>query len=242
MEDFKDDGVLCSTGRSERSRGHGGYSFPLFWIKMSLYKDIYTKYELGPIQHMTSINNLSSILQIEAIVSKNNIIKSNISINDISNQSVQSGRSTKNILGTSYNLHDFVPLYWARKTPMGFVLKEKNEEIIFVRFSTEILAKFDCYISDGNAFASGTKLKKYNQISDLDLLSPGRINARYFAGSEEDKRIKQSEVLVFDKLPVDELLDIECINATVRAKVLDILAKYGSTYKVLVNQNFYFVN
>lgn len=209
---------------------------------MNLNKKIYFKYELGPIQHMTSINNLSSILEAGAIVSKNIIINEKISIHDISNQDVQTGRSTKGIPGTSYNLHDFVPLYWARKTPMGSALRDKNNEIIFLRFSTDILAKFSCYISDGNAFTADTKIKKFNEISDLDLLSPKIINAGYFAGSEEDKRIKQSEVLVFDKLPLDELLDIVCINATVRARVLDILAKYGKNYKVLVNQNFYFVN
>jgi hypothetical protein len=125
---------------------------------------------------------------------------------------------------------------------MGSALRDKSDEIIFLRFLTDILEKFSCYISDGNAFATGTRIKQYNEISDLDLLSPKIINAGYFAGSDDDKRIKQSEVLVFDKLPLDELLDIVCINATVRAKVLDILAQYGKNYKVLVNQNFYFVN
>lgn len=209
---------------------------------MSLYKDIYTKYELGPVQHMTSVNNLSSILEQGTIFSKNKISERSISIDDISNQSVQAGRSSKKIPGSEYNLHDFVPLYWARKTPMGLVLKDKNEEIIFIRYSTDILAIFECYVSDGNAYDAQTTIKKYNQISDLDFLSPKKINARYFAESSEDKRIKQSEVLVFDSLPVDNILDIICINATVQAKVLDILAKYGKTFKVRVGPNYYFGN
>jgi hypothetical protein len=209
---------------------------------MNLNKKIYFKYELGPIQHMTSINNLSSILKMGAIVSKNIILSNNISFSDISNPDVQDGRANKLVPETSYNLHDFIPLYWARKTPMGFVRRAMNEEIIFLRFSTDILAKFTCYISDGNALTSDTKIIKYNQISDLDLLSPKRINAGYFAGSDEDRRIKQSEVLVFGKLPLEELHDIVCINATVRAKVLEILNEYGKNYKVQANELFYFVN
>lgn len=209
---------------------------------MSVYKEIYHKYELGPIQHMTSINNLSSILQAGAIISKNNINKNGITIIDISNQSVQTGRSNKNVIGTNFTLHDFVPLYWARKTPMGLVLKEKNEEIIFLRFSTDILGMLECYISDGNAYDSKTIIKKFTQLSDLDFLSPKLINARYFAENEESKRIKQAEVLVFDRLPINNLLDIVCINAIVQAKVLDILAHCGKTYKVQVNQNFYFLS
>lgn len=208
---------------------------------MPFYQEVKNKYELGPLQHMTSIQNLESILSMGALVAKNKVIQNGTTIVDISNSDVQAGRANKIVPGTNLNLHDFVPLYWGRRTPMSFVNQERNEEIIFLRYSADILQKHDCYLTDGNAYDAKSSFRKFTQLDDIKIVDAKTVNAWYFNQSGEEKRLKQAEVLVFEQLPVSEILDIVCFNDRTRTQVLEILAHHGKKMIVWISQNFYVV-
>lgn len=208
---------------------------------MPFYQDVKNKYELGPLQHMTSIQNLDSILTIGGLVSKTKVNRNGTTIVDISNPDVQAGRANKIVPGTALSLHDFVPIYWGRRTPMSFVNQDRNEEIIFLRYSADILQKHDCYLTDGNAYDAKTSFSKFTQLDDINIVDARAVNAWYFNQYEEDKRLKQAEVLVFEQLPVSEILDIVCFNDRTRTQVLEILARHGKKITVWVSQNFYVV-
>ena len=154
---------------------------------------------------MTDFENLKSILSMEKILSKNQLSKANKAYVDISDPSVQDGRSKIIIPCTQKPLHDYVPLYWGRKTPMVSAIRGKNKTLIFLMFSTNLLEDCHCVISDGNARSDGTIFREFLAIDDLAILDPKCINTVKYADDAEVKRRKQAELLILDCLPLKHL-------------------------------------
>lgn len=86
---------------------------------------------------MTHRKNLDSILKDGAIYSTTRM--SSRSFISIANELVQNRRSEVTIAASGRRLHDYVPLYFGNRTPMIASLQDQNEEIMFFRFSLEIL-------------------------------------------------------------------------------------------------------
>ena len=189
----------------------------------SLSDQIKKKYELANVLHMTDLENLKSILSEGAILSHNEVTKNALHFKDISNESVQCGRAAIIIPCSGRPLHDYVPLYWGRKTPMVSALRKRNETLLFLMFFTNLLAEYDCMISDGNARSHGTTFRAYIELSDLDILSPKDINTVKYAYDEAVKRRKQAELLILNRLPLKHLLYIVCHSAMVKTKVETLL-------------------
>ena len=207
----------------------------------SLSGQIRQKYELGDVLHMTDIENLESILAHTRILSKNQMSKLGKKYIDLSNESVQSGGSNITIECTGKALHDYVPLYWGKKTPMVAVNQDRNERLIFLMFSTNFLGEYDCVICDGNARSRSTLFRKFKALNDLDLLHPLSINTVKYAISDEVKRRKQAEILVLDSLPLTHLLRIVCHSAIAKVRIEALLATHGINRGVYVGAgNYYF--
>lgn len=117
-------------------------------MKKPLYQQIKEKFQLGPASHMTHISNLVEIAK-GGLLSHNQMKNQNYF--DLSDASVLLGRERKIIPHTGQYLHDFVPIYFGWKTPMVMRHQDKNEEIIFLRFSLDILQTSGAIFSDGNA-------------------------------------------------------------------------------------------
>ena len=206
----------------------------------SLSDQINKKYELSRVLHMTDLDNLESILGEGAILSHNEVTKKALSFEDISNESVQCGRANITIPCTNKPLHDYVPLYWGRKTPMVSALRKRNETLLFLMFSTNLLAEYDCVISDGNARSRGTTFKTYTKLSDLDILSPKDINTVKYAYDEAVKRRKQAELLILNRLPLKHLLYIVCHSAMVKTKVEALLTTHSAKIGVYIGAGNYY--
>ena len=168
---------------------------------INLRNQIRQVYELSDVQHITHLDNLENILSDGSIFSKNQMLALGKKFNDVSNESVQTGRANITIPCSGKPLHDYVPLYWGKKTPMVSSLRKINETLLFLIFSTELLSDYDCIISDGNARSTKTQFKQFKQLNDLDLLDNKSINTSKYAYDDEIKRRKQSELLVLNNLP-----------------------------------------
>lgn len=209
---------------------------------MSLSNDIKAKYELGDVLHMTDLQNLESILSRKEILSHNQVTHLGLAIEDISNASVQDGRSTKTIPCSGKLLHDYVPLYWGKKTPMVSTLRDRNETLIFLMFSTNLLSDYSCVISDGNARSAETTFVNFTHIDDLNILYPKDINTSQYANDSDVKRHKQSELLVLNKLPLKHLLRIICFSESVKSAVEKLLTTHGVNCGVYIGKgNYYYL-
>lgn len=198
------------------------------------------RFQLGPSLHMTNLDNLADILKEKGFHSFNQMAARSYS--KLSNDEVQSGRATKTVSVSGKLLHDYVPLYFGWKTPMVAYNQDKNEEILFFRFSLEILQIEGVVFSDGNGRSNDTKFFSFNNIDDLKVLDARTINSVKWNDilDPDKKRRKQAEILVPDFLPLTQLLEIIVFSESSELKALALQTQFGTTIPVRVNTGFYF--
>ncbi len=166
------------------------------------------QYKVEYLYHMTSISNLSSIVEI-GLLSHNQAHRL-LTLTDISDCDVQSLRSQRII--NSRPLHDYACLYFSPRNPMLYVRREQQKDIAILGINPYLLLDNNTIFSDGNAAAINTKF--YQGASKLNQLSWNIINAPYWNEFADGKRIKCSEVLVYPKVCVKNILKIFCYSNT----------------------------
>lgn len=171
-----------------------------------------SKIPFGGLFYITHIDNLQSILQ-HGILSHNSAHSQGFVKVDISNRGVNARRNRieKSLGG---NIHDFSPLYINPKNPMLYVLcKTSNkEDLILLRVNPHILLVDNVAFSDGNAAVSTTKF--YKDINDFNKLNWKVIGAQYWTIHPDGKRMRCSEVLVQDRIPLYYICDILSYDET----------------------------
>jgi hypothetical protein len=209
---------------------------------LPLYKQIYARYQLSPASHMTHMNNIEAIIRAVELRSYN--LMRGHTYQNLANQDVQAGRAAKIVPPTGRPLHDYVPLYFGNRTPMVAVNQQYNEELVFIRFSLDLLAHASVgsvVITDGNARSGSTAFRVFTQLADLDLVDPKAINTVKYAGDAELKRRKQAEVLVPDRLSLQHVYDFIVYSADAGQRLLDIFDRCGTTFRVQISPgNWYF--
>ncbi|NQW45332.1 MAG: DUF4433 domain-containing protein [Deltaproteobacteria bacterium] len=204
----------------------------------ALHELIRQRFQLGPANHLTHIENLGSIVKAGGLKPFNQL--KGASYFDLANPDVQKGRALIVIPTTKRLLHDYVPLYFGFKTPMVAVNQDKNKELIFLRVSLDILAITGVVITDGNARAKYTKFHLYQSIDDLKILDAKAIQSVKYAANPMMKHLKQAEILVPDFLPFANVLDVICFDEDAKKRVLAGLKQFGIQKAVEVNPGWYF--
>ena len=114
-------------------------------------------------------------------------------------------------------LHDYVPLYWATHTPMQYVVKLPQDQLVFfVLEAAQILKLSGVITTDGNAASNDTKFFRGDgALPHLDW----EIIQTPNCWSREYKRKKCAEVLVPDKIEPTLIRQI-CVFSTSSSKHL----------------------
>jgi ssDNA thymidine ADP-ribosyltransferase, DarT len=114
-------------------------------------------YLSGSVFHMVHFDNLQSIFQRRALLSKERVTQELIQYQSIAFDRVQNLRGRIFIRDysnkTFRSLHSYVPFYFATHTPMLFVQYNKGiqNEIVFFEISRSILKNLGVLFTDGNA-------------------------------------------------------------------------------------------
>ncbi len=203
-----------------------------------LFRQIHDRFFLTAASHMTHTENLRSIFHARGLLAYNKV--NNLPHTDLSNEDVQRGRSEKIVPPTGRPLHDYVPLYFGLKTPMVACNQAKNEDLIFLRFSLDILAHEGVVFTDGNARSNSTKFYLFNGIESLSVLDAKVIQSVKYSTDPEMKRKKQAEILVPDFLSIDQVHDITTFSNLATEKVLKIMQQFDIKKPLRANEGFYF--
>lgn len=210
---------------------------------MSFLDEVKVKIKRISAYHMTHIDNLPKIFSEDALISKAEILKRKFQFNDISCAEVQGRRESKIV--NNLGLHEYVPLYFGPKTPMVAANNFQQEKIIFLLFDLTILQTPGCVISDGNAASDRTKFKVFSQLSDLDILNINAIaTSKYgqYTPENEQRRKKQAEVLIPNKLPLKQMLRILVFSSEAAGIVLAQAKKIGKRNpQVSESKGWYFL-
>lgn len=161
--------------------------------------NILGQYGVSTINHMTHIDNLSSILD-NGLISHNNPYCKR----DISNQGVNARRER---IEPIYNkkIHDYVPFYMNIRNPMLYVVqKQQGDDIVILGYSPDILFEKNILFTDRNAATNAVRFTSNSfDLGNKDFINMDRVFNIY--GETLDKELKhimQAEILVPEKVEI----------------------------------------
>ncbi|CAM2934497.1 TPA: DUF4433 domain-containing protein [Legionella pneumophila] len=215
--------------------------------------------------HITALTNLNNICCQGALISKNKVGHHGINYQNIAHAGAQSSRSHRAVLNPPGGLlHDYVPFYFAPRSPMLSAIHNKKvsgcslnqEDIIYFETTVEQLvnSSLEFIFYDMNA-----TLVFSNAYTDLGLLSsviawdlitePPTLDGycKYFHDIQADPKYvnrrarRQAEFIVKDLIPLNCFNRIGVINCSVKNQVNRILLTHGLTLKVDVMTDWYFL-
>lgn len=178
--------------------------------------------------YMVHANNLPSVIE-HGILALNSLKKAPLLIaasKSIAHQEVNFRRDFKTV-PNGRPLHDYVPLYFAYKTPMQYhnhyKAKIPQSLVVFLEMDYSDLVKIPgCFIADGNAANNETKIAS---ASDQVLMSlDWKIINCDTCWSAEWKRKKMAELLVPEKISPNLIRRIVLQNADV-ARAFELVVK-----------------
>lgn len=215
--------------------------------------------------HITPIANLARICATGKISSKNALLASGKSHESIAFENIQARRAAKVVTCAPHGvLHDYVPFYFAPRSPMLDTLRRgnipscqwKQEDIVHVESTVESMVaagqKFVIYPLNA---ALDYSTECHNNIAGLEHIdwpllfeSPllDGFAKFYFSRPDPPKHAmrmekRQAEFLVHSSFTLSTATRIGVISSAKQAEVASILAQHGVKLSVEVQPNWYFL-
>jgi hypothetical protein len=149
------------------------------------------------------------------------------------------------------NLHDYVPFYFAPRSPMLFSIhhgnvegyEEGQEPVLHLVSSVQsVLDSGVAFVfTDGHAIMDFSGF--YNDLERFDQVDWDIMQTRYWADTEEDtdrRRRRQAEFLIHERFPVQCIEGIGVINQNIQGQVAGILEGGAFQTPVAVRRNWYY--
>lgn len=215
--------------------------------------------------HITAIENLVAICQRGALISKNAGASLGIDYQNIAHAGIQTTRSAKLVANPpGGSIHDYVPFYFAPRSPMLFTINNgnvegcslKQEDILhlettvdrviqnnpeFVFYDRNASLRYSRPYTDLNKLSTEVAWDLITEAPQLDgfckyfLSTPGQ--EKYIDRMER----RQAEFLIKHQVHLSTMTRIGVIDKTKAAIVREILAETGVNLSVDVKTNWYFL-
>jgi hypothetical protein len=193
--------------------------------------------------HITHISNLPNILRQGGLVA-NNAISGQYT--NIAHQEIQTRRHSKQIpCGIGGVLHDYVPFYFCRLSPMLYAISKNRVEgysggqaevlYLAVKFSDIQQAGLPWVFTDGHAAMDFSEF--YTDPTHFDQVDWKLMQAQYWSDTDDDpdrKRRRQAEFLVHQCVPWACITGIGVYDAAQQSRVASILDNAPSIHKPTV--------
>lgn len=196
---------------------------------------------------------MDSIIKEGSILSKNSDGLSSLNLVSIAHQNIQARRSGKPISISPFgSLHDYVPFYFAPRSPMLYALHKGNvegyqkaqSEIIYLVSAAEriVASNLGFVFTDRNASLSNASF--FNEFGKfIEEVDQEILQANFWANTEDDgdrKARRQAEFLVKDKVPLSEIIEIGVFDSRVKSLAEKALANSQLEILVGVKRGWYF--
>lgn len=203
------------------------------------------------IYHITHLDNLASMIAKGALLAISKLREGQSEYSTIAHQSIQDQRSSTAVpCGPGGVLHDFVPFYFAPRSPMlcaisnGRVASCPNQEdVVHLVSAAEVIldAGLGFAFTDGHAIMAWTEF--YDDLADLDKVDWPLMKATYWRDTLDDmdrKRRRQAEFLVHESTPWEWIAEIVVMQKSVEDKVRKIVMREGDTTPVRTRRSWYY--
>jgi ssDNA thymidine ADP-ribosyltransferase, DarT len=180
------------------------------------------------IYHMTHLRNLPSIIDAGGLIANNRLRQKQIGYTDIAHQTIQDRRATRQVpCGVRGVLHDYVPFYFAPRSPMLYSIHKRNvvsyqegqTPVIYLLSDAESVASqgIDFTFTDGHAIMEYSCFcDDLNALEfDAEFIDWDLMESKYWRDTEDDPNRKcrrQAEFLVYQLCPWDLIREIGVIN------------------------------
>lgn len=203
------------------------------------------------IYHITHISNLSSILEAGGLLA-NSQLKPN-QYTDIAHSSIQDRRASIQVPWVpGGTLHDYVPFYFAPRSPMLYAINKGNVQgyqggqnpILHLAVELDLIMNcgLDYVFTDGHAIMTYSEF--YKDLGALNhAIDWALMNSNYWFDTEkypDRKRRRQAEFLVHQFCPWNCVAQIGVIDATIQNQVRNLLRQYSDPTPVKVYRNWYY--
>lgn len=205
-----------------------------------------------PIYHITHIDNLESILSEGGLLAYNVMLETQTNYTNIAYENIQDRRATIRVpCGGGGVLHDYVPFYFAPRSPMLYTINRGNVKSYTQGQSTVIhlvsyvenieVAGLSFVFTDGHAVMAFTDF--FDDLNYLSAIDWDVMESRYWNDTNEDndrKRRRQAEFLVRYFFPSQLIIEIGVMNSTIKTQVENILQNFTHQPSVIVRNNWYY--
>jgi hypothetical protein len=205
-----------------------------------------------PIYHITPLENLRLIFQTGGLLAKRALDQADRGYTNIAHPTIQDRRAYTVVpCGPGGVLHDYVPFYFAPRSPMLYTISRGNVEgftggqqtIVHLVSSAQAIqaAGMDFVFSDGHGIMTFTEF--YSDLAHLDQVDWPLMRSTYWADTNDDldrKRRRQAEFLIYERFPVDLIQEIGVINPAKKQEIEALLAEFGLTVPVFIRPGWYY--
>jgi L-alanine-DL-glutamate epimerase-like enolase superfamily enzyme len=206
---------------------------------------------MPPIYHITHLRNLPSIVECGGLWCDGEAASQNLCAVDIAHDHLKARRANCPVpVGPGGVLADYVPFYFAPRSPMLFVIHKGavagyqggQEEVVYLVSATERIAGENLLFTftDGHAVIRLSRF--FDDLTDLDQIDWPLMRDPFWRDTDEDrdrKRRRQAEFLVHRFVPLRCFLGIGVMTQAVAGRVAEILGP-SSDLVVKVRQSWYY--
>lgn len=201
--------------------------------------------------HMTHVSNLPKIVASGGLLATATLQHSSVDYVNVAYSSIQQQRAAKLVpCGPGGSLHDYVPFYFARRSPMLYTINKGNvpceggqDNIIhLISTAQEVVSSGLGFVfSDGHGIMAYTRF--YDDLDKLDSVDWDMIGAKYWHDTAEDgdrKRRKQAEFLVYGKFPLGKVSHVVVRSPERNQEVTEILNGVEHAPAIVTKSDWYY--
>lgn len=176
--------------------------------------------------HFTHIDNLASIID-NGLLCTNIKNEKKLDHFNVASSSIQERRSNMEVTCEPRGfIHDYVPFYFCSVNPMFlYMVNTKNidqHDMIILAVPIEKILEEDVVFTDASANTNEPPTF-YSDPSDLDKLNWVAIDSqKWSCSSDRERHQKMAEVLIHEKVEIDDVQYIIVWNESVKEKVLKL--------------------
>jgi hypothetical protein len=205
-----------------------------------------------PICHITHVENLPLILSAGGLRACSTLRQRGVDYTNIAHQTIQDRRATRLVhFGPGGTLHDYVPFYFAPRSPMLYTISRGNVEgyaegqnpVVHLVSTAQAVqaAGLPFVFTDGHGIMVFSQF--YDSLKHLDQVDWNVMRSRQWADTPEDsdrKRRRQAEFLVHGFFPWNLVSQIGVVNAEMKVRVESLLSGASHQPSVHVRQQWYY--
>jgi hypothetical protein len=205
-----------------------------------------------PLYHITHLDNLTSIVQCGGLLSNTCLRARNQKFRDISYGNIQDRRATKTVPCAAKGvLHDYVPFYFAPRSPMLYTIHKGNvpsyqggqATVLHLVTTVEAIEKAGLVFTFTDGHAVMVYSDFYEDLEALEMIDWGVMESRYWHDTNDDPNRKckrQAEFLVHNAFPWELIQEIGVMSQSVQAQVRQILQQVSDFTPVNVYADWYY--